>query len=285
MILPDGEHIRSYRSGFTAQVVRQVSVWALSQDLRGRQGIEVIQDLADAALAILRGVPTLPDADGVATVKLPVFQAIDYHNRQPLDARDVYAARLRIEYESNEQLPRPLLVSGQVDNPRAATMVETLRAHLESKLPTTLSDVPYLITLDSPVDTARDSALDGDYPFGAVAIIVDDVGTVLALDTGVDLSAASQVQILYRKPSGTTGAWVGEASSTKAVDTTQEGDIDEVGTWSGWRPCWPTAVWCTGAAGWGALRRAPQQAGAAEGCAGAGRASAGRAQRLRGSGA
>jgi len=59
-----------------------------------------------------------------------------------------------------------------------------------------------------------------------------DVGTVIALDTSIDISTASTAEIKYKKPSGATGTWVGSASDTEVQYTTISGDINEVGIWS-----------------------------------------------------
>jgi len=52
------------------------------------------------------------------------------------------------------------------------------------------------------------------------------------LDTKIDLSGASEVQVLYEKPDGTTGSWRAEVDDTTKVKYEgQEGDIDQSGPW------------------------------------------------------
>lgn len=63
-------------------------------------------------------------------------------------------------------------------------------------------------------------------------IYVGDTGTDIILDSGADISSATTLQIKYKKPSGDTGAWTATVqSTTKAVYTTQAGDLDESGEW------------------------------------------------------
>lgn len=54
----------------------------------------------------------------------------------------------------------------------------------------------------------------------------------IELDTSYDISAATEAKILYQKPDGTTGEFVGVVSDTTKVSyTVDTGDIDQVGTW------------------------------------------------------
>lgn len=55
---------------------------------------------------------------------------------------------------------------------------------------------------------------------------------VITLDTGVTLSGADPVRIIYRKPSGETGTWTATVTqTTKVTYTTDEADLDEGGLW------------------------------------------------------
>lgn len=54
----------------------------------------------------------------------------------------------------------------------------------------------------------------------------------ITLDTGYDLSISSSHKILYRAPSGKTGAWDATVDGTKLKYSVVEGDINEVGLWS-----------------------------------------------------
>jgi hypothetical protein len=58
-----------------------------------------------------------------------------------------------------------------------------------------------------------------------------DIGTVIILDTGVDLSGAVSSSIKYKKPNGTTGEWTATTSTTEIRYTTLAGDIDQAGDW------------------------------------------------------
>ena len=55
------------------------------------------------------------------------------------------------------------------------------------------------------------------------------VGLLIEVETGVDLSDATEVKLKVKKPSGTTVEWAGVVSGTKIQYTTQAGDLDESG--------------------------------------------------------
>jgi len=67
-------------------------------------------------------------------------------------------------------------------------------------------------------------------------VYVNDVGTVILLDTGVDLSGGT-LSIKYRKPDGATGSWSGTIANTssgagKGISyTTVAGDLSVSGAW------------------------------------------------------
>ena len=63
-------------------------------------------------------------------------------------------------------------------------------------------------------------------------MVVGDIGTVIELDTGVNVSAALSAKIRYSKPSGTRGEWTASVSGNKVTYTTIDGDIDQSGDWS-----------------------------------------------------
>lgn len=68
-----------------------------------------------------------------------------------------------------------------------------------------------------------------------------DVGLAIVLeitdgDKPIDLAAATETKIKYRKPSGITGEWmaniIGDPVEGKIMHTTaSEGELDEVGIW------------------------------------------------------
>lgn len=63
-------------------------------------------------------------------------------------------------------------------------------------------------------------------------VFKDQYLLTIELDTGYDISAATSVKILYQKPGGTKGEWVGSVSdTTKITYSVQEGDLDTAGTW------------------------------------------------------
>jgi len=65
-------------------------------------------------------------------------------------------------------------------------------------------------------------------------VYVGDLGTVVTLDCGTNVSAATVRRILYTKPTGVTGAWTATASGTDSIAYTTAGvtsDWDVAGTW------------------------------------------------------
>ena len=61
---------------------------------------------------------------------------------------------------------------------------------------------------------------------------VGDTGTVITLDCGTDVSAATARNIEARKPDGTLATWVATASGTTAIRFTTLADtLDQAGTW------------------------------------------------------
>lgn len=54
----------------------------------------------------------------------------------------------------------------------------------------------------------------------------------ITLDTGIDISTATTVKVLFKKPDGTKSEWIGSISeTTKVLYDLQVGDIDALGTW------------------------------------------------------
>lgn len=61
-------------------------------------------------------------------------------------------------------------------------------------------------------------------------IFKDDEGTEILLDTGQNITAATTKQIKYKKPDGTTGAWVATVvSNTQLRYIAITGDFDIIG--------------------------------------------------------
>jgi len=53
----------------------------------------------------------------------------------------------------------------------------------------------------------------------------------ISIDLGVNLSTATGVKILYKKPSGVSGSWSANTSGTKVLFSATNGEIDEPGLW------------------------------------------------------
>jgi len=63
-------------------------------------------------------------------------------------------------------------------------------------------------------------------------IYAGDVGTKIVLDAGCNISNASLVEIVYRKPNGDTGKWKAVVENSRyAIYITGQGDLEESGTW------------------------------------------------------
>lgn len=60
---------------------------------------------------------------------------------------------------------------------------------------------------------------------------VGDVGTLIELDTGVDISTATSVKVSAQKPDGETVLWTGMISGTKVQYATMPDDLDQAGRW------------------------------------------------------
>lgn len=63
-------------------------------------------------------------------------------------------------------------------------------------------------------------------------VYVGDTGTVITLDCGADISAATARSIAVRKPDGTPTSWSASASGTNSIQfTTLAGSLDQNGIW------------------------------------------------------
>lgn len=64
------------------------------------------------------------------------------------------------------------------------------------------------------------------YPF------LGDVGTLILIDVGTDVSTATDRKVKYLKPNGVRGEWDGVLSGTNFITyTTIAGDLDSIGEW------------------------------------------------------
>lgn len=63
-------------------------------------------------------------------------------------------------------------------------------------------------------------------------VYVGDTGTVITLDCGTDISAATARSIAVQRPDGTTTTWAASASGTDSLTyTTVSSSLDRAGTW------------------------------------------------------
>jgi hypothetical protein len=63
-------------------------------------------------------------------------------------------------------------------------------------------------------------------------LYVGDTGTVITLDCGQDISAATARAIEVRKPDGSTTSWAASSSGPNSVAfTTLAGTLDQAGEW------------------------------------------------------
>jgi hypothetical protein len=53
----------------------------------------------------------------------------------------------------------------------------------------------------------------------------------ITLETGQDLTEASAVKILYKKPDGTKGSWTATTNGTAIEYNVVSGNIDQEGSW------------------------------------------------------
>ena len=68
-------------------------------------------------------------------------------------------------------------------------------------------------------------------------IYVGQESLEMRLDTNIDISVASELKIKYKKPSGTSGEFVGVlfgTTSVKYIFLDGEDELDEPGTWLFW---------------------------------------------------
>ncbi len=63
-------------------------------------------------------------------------------------------------------------------------------------------------------------------------IYAGTVGVTLHVETTIDLTGASAVSLLVRKPSGKEVEWVGSPAGTTITYTTQANDLDEAGLYT-----------------------------------------------------
>lgn len=63
-------------------------------------------------------------------------------------------------------------------------------------------------------------------------VFVGDVGTEILMDCGVNISTATAVKIIAKRPGGNKRNWVGTISGTNFIRyVIQAGDLDVAGPW------------------------------------------------------
>jgi hypothetical protein len=64
-------------------------------------------------------------------------------------------------------------------------------------------------------------------------VYVNDIGTEIILDTGVDISGAIVLKVEFRRPDGSVGSWVAAEDSvnTRLKYVTLAGDLKQAGVW------------------------------------------------------
>lgn len=62
-------------------------------------------------------------------------------------------------------------------------------------------------------------------------VFLNDIGTLIKLDVGSDVTGATVHKIKFIKPDGTTGDWDATVATQYLQYTTVDGDLDQVGEW------------------------------------------------------
>jgi hypothetical protein len=62
-------------------------------------------------------------------------------------------------------------------------------------------------------------------------VFLNDIGTLINVDVGSDITGATVHQIKYIKPDGSSGNWDATVSTQYLQYTTADGDLDELGDW------------------------------------------------------
>jgi len=62
-------------------------------------------------------------------------------------------------------------------------------------------------------------------------VYLNDIGTLIRVDVGSDITGATVHQIKYIKPDGSTGNWDANVSTQYLQHTTVEDDLDQIGEW------------------------------------------------------
>ena len=62
-------------------------------------------------------------------------------------------------------------------------------------------------------------------------VFLNDIGTLIRVDVGSDITGATVREIKYIKPNGIKGAWTATVVEKYLHYVTKEGDLDQIGEW------------------------------------------------------
>lgn len=62
-------------------------------------------------------------------------------------------------------------------------------------------------------------------------VYLNDIGTLIKVDVGSDVTGATVHKIKFIKPDGTTDEWDATVSTQYLQYTTVDGDLDQIGEW------------------------------------------------------
>jgi len=66
----------------------------------------------------------------------------------------------------------------------------------------------------------------------SLSIFLNDIGTLVNVNVGTDISGATVHRIKYVKPDGTSGFWEATISNSQYLQyITIDGDLDQIGEW------------------------------------------------------
>lgn len=62
-------------------------------------------------------------------------------------------------------------------------------------------------------------------------VFLNDIGTLINVDVGSDITGATVHKIKFIRPDGETGEWVATVSTQYLQHTTVDGDLNQIGEW------------------------------------------------------
>lgn len=63
-------------------------------------------------------------------------------------------------------------------------------------------------------------------------VFLNDIGTIISVDVGSDITGATTHVIKYIKPDGESGQWTATVSTQYLLYTTVDQDLDQIGEWT-----------------------------------------------------